>query len=60
MYGRRLIDLPRARRTLGEATATLWLAEAGAVTAARAAHRSARHGIDLARLFPVLTVPPTS
>jgi alkylation response protein AidB-like acyl-CoA dehydrogenase len=37
-YGRRVIELPLARRTLGEAVATLWLAEAVAVTAARAAH----------------------
>lgn len=37
-YGRRLIDLPRARRTLGEAVATLWLCEAVSVVAARSAH----------------------
>ncbi|MEV0263475.1 acyl-CoA dehydrogenase family protein [Streptomyces sp. NPDC050617] len=38
LYGRRLTDLPRVRRILGEISATIFLAEATALVSARSPH----------------------
>jgi alkylation response protein AidB-like acyl-CoA dehydrogenase len=50
LYGRTLAELPLARRTLGTAVASMWVAEAVATVAARSAHT--RPG-ELSVLSPV-------